>query len=646
MFDFIRKHTKITMGLLFLLIVPSFVLFGLDGYSRNQEKSEVVARVDGRDIVQSDWDVAHQNEVNRIRASMPTIDAKLLDSPEARYGTLERLVRDRVFAAAAATSNLVVPDQKLQRMYAEDKSIAAFRQADGKFDRAGFIARVGMTPEAYEAGLRSELSTRQVMIGVAGTGFASKSAADAALNAFLEKRQAQVARFNTADYAAKVNPSDADIEQFYKEQQALFQAPEQAVIEYVVLDIEAVKKGVTVSEQEMKTYFEQNLQQAGGKEERRASHILIEAPTAAAPAVREKAKAKAEELLAAVKKTPASFADLARKNSQDTGSAAAGGDLDFFVRDAMVKPFADAVFSMKKGDISEVVESEFGYHIIRLTDIKVPKQKTFEEVKATLEPELKLQLAQKKFAETAEAFSNAVYEQSDSLRPIAERLKLEVKTASKVTRTPVAGSAGVLANPRFLGALFSPDAVEKKRNTEALEVGPNQLVSGRITEYTPARALPLAEVKDRVRERLQQQRGAELARKEGAEKLAAWKANPASATFPAAVLVSRDQLQQLPAAVVSATLSADPAALPAMTGVDLGAQGYAIVKVLKVVPREAPAAAEAQAQAEQDRAQYTQWWTAAESMAYYKALQERFKVDIKVPKPAEPKAGAESPARS
>jgi peptidyl-prolyl cis-trans isomerase D len=636
MFDFIRKHTKVTMALLFLLIVPSFVLVGMNSNGPSGGNGGVVAVVDGKDITQPEWDAAHQNEVNRLRASMPTLDIKLLDSPEARYGTLERLVRDRVLAAAAAKGGLVVADQKLQRLYAEDKAIAAFRLPDGKFDRAGFIAQTGMAPEQYEAGLRADLATRQVMLGVAGTGLASKAIADVSLNAFFEKREAQVARFNTADYATRVSPGDADLEQFYKDNPSLFQAPEEASIEYVVLDLEAVKKSITVNEQDLKTYFEQNTQQLAGNEERRASHILIEAPASAPAAEREKAREKAQQLLAGVRKAPDSFAEVARKNSQDTGSAAAGGDLDFFARNAMVKPFADAVFAMKKGDISDVVETEFGFHVIKLTDIKAPKQKSYEEMKPALEAELKQQLAQKKFAETAETFSNAVYEQSDTLRPIAERLKLEVKTASRLTRTPVTGATGVLANPKFLAALFSPDSVEKKRNTEALEAGSSQLVSGRITQYTPARTLPLAEVKDRVRARLQQQRGAEMARKDGAEKLAAWKANPAAAALPAAVVVSRDQTQQLPAPVVSAVLSADAGAMPVLVGVDLGAQGYAVVNVRKVLPRPQQAAAAAQ----QDQAQYTQWWTSAESLAYYNILKERFKADIKVARPAEQKAGA------
>ena len=638
MFDFIRKHTKITMALLFLLIVPSFVLVGMDGTSRTGGSGggSVVAVVDGRDITQPEWDLAHDNEVSRLRASMPTLDIKLLDSPEARYATLERLVRDRVLAATAAKGGLVVPDQKLQRLYAEDKAIAAFRLPDGKFDRAGFQAQTGMAPEQYEAGLRSDLAIRQVMLGVSSTGFASKAAADASLNAFFEKREAQVVRFNTADYAAKVNPTDAELAQFYKDNQPLFQAPEEATVEYVVLDLEALRKSITVDEQDLKKQYEQSTQQLAGKEERRASHILIESPAAAPAAEREKAKAKAGELLAAARKAPDTFADLARKNSQDAGSAPAGGDLDFFARAAMVKPFADAAFAMNKGDISDVVETEFGYHIIRLTDIRLPKQKSYEEMKPVLETEARQQLAQKKFAETAETFSNAVYEQSDSLRPIAERLKLEVKTANRLTRNPAPGATGVLGNSKFLGALFTPDSVDKKRNTEALDLGASQLVSGRITQYTPARTLPLAEVRDAVRTRLQQQRGAELARKEGAEKLAAWKASPATAVLPAALVISRDQSQQLPAPIVSAALGADLGTAPALVGVDLGAQGYAIVNVIKVLPRQVQTAAQVQ----QDQIQYSQWWTSAESLAYYNILRDRFKASIKVARPGEQKAGA------
>ena len=637
MFDFIRKHTKITMGLLFLLIVPSFVLFGLDGYSQNQDKSPVVAKVDGQEILQSEWDKAHLREVDKLKASMPSLDAKLLDSPEAKYATLERLVRDRVLTAAAAKSKLSTSDQRLARELQSNPDIAALRRPDGTLDMERYkqlLAAQGMSPEMFEASVRTDLSTRQVLMGVMGSGFSSNVAADVALNAYFEKRDIQIARFATADYAAKLNPTDADLAQFYAANANLFQAPEQANIEYVLFDVETIKKGIVVAEADLKTYYEQNVQRLSGKEERRASHILIASPKSAPEADRQKAKTKAIELTALVKKSPDTFADVARKNSQDPGSAPAGGDLDFFARDAMVKPFSDAAFAMKNGDISDVVESEFGYHIIKLTDIKAPKQRTFEEMKPELEADIKKQQAQKKFTETAEGFTNSVYEQADSLKPTADRLKLEIKTATGITRQPTPGASGALANAKFLNAIFAADTIEKKRNTEAVEVASNQLISARVTQYTAARTRPLVEVIDIVRQRWLAQRGAEEARKDGIAKLAAWKAAPATAVLSEPLAVSRDQPQKQPLQVVDAALRADASALPTMSGVDLGAQGYVIVKVLKVLPREVSL----DAASRQDRTQYSQWWTSAESLAYYNALKDRFKTEIKVAKPVRAKA--------
>jgi peptidyl-prolyl cis-trans isomerase D len=632
MFDFVRKHTRIMQFILFLLIFPSFVLFGLEGYNRFQEKGEAVAKVDGVEILQGEWDAAHKQEVERIRQQMPSLDSKLLDSPAARYATLERMVRDRVIAAAAQKAKLTTSDQRLARELQNDEAIASLRGPDGKLDMARYrqlLAAQRMTPEMFEANVRADLSARQVLAGLGGTAFATPAQAALALNAYFEQREVQVARFNSADYAANVKPTDAELEAFYKDNAALFQAPEQANIEFVVLDVEAVNKGLTVNEQDLKTYYEQNASRLAGKEERRASHILIAASKDTPAPERAKAKAKAEELLAAVKKAPDSFADVARKNSQDPGSAANGGDLDYFARGAMTKAFEEAAFALKKGEISGLVETEFGYHIIKVSDIKAPKQRSFEEMKPELEAEVKKQQAQRKFAESADTFSNSVYEQADSLKPVAERLKLEIKTASNVRRTPVPGAKGPLANPKFLNALFSPDSVEKKRNTEAVEIAPNTLVAGRISQYSPARTLPFNDVKEQVRERVVAARSAELAKKDGLEKLAAWKANPASASLPAAVAVSRQETQKNPAAVVEAALRADTAALPVWTGVDLGEQGYAVVKINKIVPRPEPAAEVAK----QEIQQYAQWWASAENLAYYEMLKERFKAQIKVPKP-------------
>ncbi|MGJ7553077.1 SurA N-terminal domain-containing protein [Variovorax sp. RB3P1] len=629
MFDFFRKYNKIVMIFLFLLIIPSFVLFGVERYQGGSE--EKVARIDGQPITKPEWDQQHRVETDRIRQQSPNVDPTVLDSDALRYATLERMVRDRVLAAAAAKANMSVSEDRLSRIFAQDPGLAAFRTPDGKFDREAFQRVTGRTPEQYEAGVRSEMATQQVLLGVSGTAFTTPALAATTINAFYDSREIQVARFSPESFASKVTVSDADVEAYYKDHTAQFQAPEQASIEYLVLDLEAAKKNLVVSDADLKTYYDQNTARFGTKEERRASHILITAPSSMPAADREKAKAKAEQLLAEVKKTPASFADVARKNSQDPGSAEKGGDLDFVTRGAMVKPFEDAMFSLKKGEISGIVETEFGYHIIQLTDIKPAVVPPFEKVRATIENEVRAQQATQEFAKAAEVFTDAVYQTPDSLKPAAEKLKLTIQTATSVPRTPAPGATGPLASRNFLNALFAPDSLQRKQNTEAIEVGSSQLASGRVTQYTPAHPVPLADVKDKIRAQLVNERAAVLAKTEGEAKLAAWTAKADGATFGAPMTVSRREAQSQPLPVIDAALRADAAKLPALVGVDLGAQGYAVVRVTKVVPRTPPAPD----LAKQEQAQVGQSVAAAEDAAYYSMLKDRFKAEILVPKPAD-----------
>ncbi|MEJ6023628.1 SurA N-terminal domain-containing protein [Ramlibacter sp. PS4R-6] len=641
MFEFVRTHNKVMQVLLFLLIVPSFVLVGIQGYDRMREKGDAVAKVDGHEILQGEWDNAHKQEAERIRTQMPGVDAKLLDSPQLKYATLERLVRDRVIAAAAAKAHLSASDSAVAREL--QQVLEPLKGPDGKIDMAKYrqvVGARGMSPEMYEESVRADLTARQVMLGVISTSLTTNAQAAPTLGAFFERREVQVARFDAPAYAARVTPTDAEIEAYYKAHPGEFQAPERATVEYLVLDIESVKKGITVNEADLKTYYEQNITKYGQPEQRRASHILVASAPNAPPADKQKAKAKAQELLAQVRKSPDSFAEVAKKNSDDKGSAANGGDLDWQTRGAFVKPVEDAMFALKKGEIAaDVVESEFGFHVIRLNDVREARQKSYEDVRPELEAQIKQQQAQRKFAEVADTFSNSVYEQADSLKPAADKLKLQVQTAQDVQRTPAKGATGVLANPKFLAALFAPDSLEKKRNTEAVEVAPSTLASGRIAQYAAAQARPLAEVKDRVRERVVAAKAAELAKKDGMEKLAAWKAKPAEAQVGAPLLVSRDktpqQLQQ-PQQVIDAALRTDPSALPAFTGVDLGESGYAVVKVNKVVPREAPAPE----MAKQEKDQYQRWWASSEGLAYYNLLKARFKVQMLVAKPADDPAAS------
>lgn len=646
MFDFIRRHTKLMMWVLFLLVIPSFVFFGMGDYSQFNEGATKVAQVDGKDITQTEWDNAHRVEVDRIRAGNPGIDLNLLDSPAMKYATLERILRDRVLQVAAADSHLMATDARLASELQQDPSIAGLRRADGTLDMDAYrrlLATQGLTPEGFEARVRFDMSSRQVLGGVIESGFVVPAQADVSMNAFSEQREARVVRFTPADYAARLAPSDADLQAFYQANLARYQAPESARVEYIVLDIEGVKQSVAVSEADLRAYYEQNAATLGTPEERRASHILINAPKDAPAAEREHAKARADELLAALRQAPDSFAEVARESSQDDTSAAGGGDLGFFERNRGIDPvISRTTYELAKaGDISEVVESDFGYHIVRLTELKPAVVPPFEQLRPQLEDQLRTQQAQKQFGELAEIFTNGVYEQSDSLQPVAERLKLNIQSADGVTRTPAPDATGALASPKFLSALFSSDAIDKQRNTEAMEVGANQLASGRMVEHQPAHARPFDEVKDEVRSAFIAERGAEMARKEGADRLQAWTAKPASATdLPEAVILSRDGSPEQPQALIEAVLRADPAKLPSFVGVDLGAQGYALARIDKVLP---PAEQAADA-ALQSHARYEELWALAETRRYYDFLKDRYKARILVPAPAptdaEARAGA------
>ena len=632
MFDFVRKHTKVLMFLMFLLIIPAFVMVGVDGFKGMSTSGATVATVGSHKITQTEWDLAHKNEVDRIRASQPNVDSKLLDSEQARYSTLERLVRERVLTDAVIEEHLTTTDARLAKELQQDPTIASLRLPDGKLDMERYrqlAGSQGLTTDGFEARVRADLSVRQVESGVSSTAFSPAAVADVMMNAFFGRREVQIARFNPADYTAKVSPTEGEIDAFYQANQRLFQAEESAAIEYVVLDMDAVKKSINLNEADLKSYYEQNSVRLSGNEQRRASHILLSAAKDLPAAERQKAKDKIEALLAQVRKSPDAFAELARKNSQDTGSAPAGGDLDFFGRGAMVKPFEDAAFSMKKGDISDVVESDFGYHIIKLTDIKTPQQKSFEELRPSIESDLRTQQAQRKFAEVAETFTNGVYEQADSLKPVAERLKLDVKTVLNLRRVPTPGVTGVLANPKFLAAVFSADSIEKKRNSEAIEVGSSQIAAARVTQYTAARTLPLDEVRANVKIRLVASRSADLARADGMAKLQAWKGST-EVSLPAAVVAARGPGSTVQGPLLDAILRADTTTLPAWAGVDLGNQGYAVARIVKVMGRT-PVTADAAAQ---ERSQYTNVIAKAESDAYFQLLKARHKVQIKVRPPA------------
>jgi peptidyl-prolyl cis-trans isomerase D len=624
MFDFVRNNSRIFLGVLVGLIALSFFGGGLQGYE-SFVSNDTVAQVAGRKISQTEWDNAHRQMVENMRVQAPDVDAKLLDSPEMKKRALDSLLKDYTLLAALRDQRLSVPDSRLKRIFAVSPEFEQVRNPDGSLNTKLLEAR-GMSAVAFAARVRDQIAVSQVLGGVERTALASKTSNRQAIEAFFQTREVQWMKFEPKNYVADLNPSVAQLQTFFAAPDvgALFQQPERADVQYVVLDLEALKQKITVSEADLRKSYQDNIKRYTKEEERRASHILISADKSLPAAQRQAAKAKAEQLLAQAKANPAQFGALAHQHSQDPGSAANNGDLDFFSKGAMVKPFEDAAFALQKGQISGVVETDYGYHIIMLTDVRGGGAQPFEQVRAQLEDDARKQLALSQYADAAEQFTNTVYEQADSLQPVATALKLTVQSAVQVLRQPGVKDQGVLANKRLLEALFDATNRSKARNTEAIEVGPNQLVSARIVKYYPSAKPAFEPVQAQVRERWVQRESTRLARKDAQDKMALWQKNPAQAQLPVAVGMSRRSVFSQPPQVMDAVLRVPEAQLPAWRVVDIDKEGFALVKINKVLPLVVNPEEESGTRVELSR-----YLGKAEADAYLKALQRNYKLDIK-----------------
>lgn len=635
MFDFVRNNKRVMQGALLLLIVPSFVLVGLESYQDRGSANEGVATVAGQKVTQQEWDDAQRRQIDRARQMMGAqFDQKLFETPEAKQAVLNNLVAERALNAEINRNHMTVSDQSLLNTLLE---IPGFRKADGTLDGEAykaFAASQGMTRPMFEQRLARDLAAQQLSSAIQGTAFAPRSVASRLSNINDQEREVQELVFPITNFLPQVKVTDDMVKAYYDKNAALFQIPEQVKAEYVVFDQSVVESQVQVSDAEVTEYYNKNLKSYITPEQRTASHILITVPRDAKPADQAAAKAKAEAALAEVRKNPASFAAVAKAQSQDPGSAQAGGDLGVVEKGLFVKPVEDAIYALKEGEIGNLVQSEFGWHVIKVTSVKPASQKPLEAAKDEIVADLKKQKMSKKYSELAETFSNTVYEQSDSLKPVVDKLGLKVQTVDNLTRkpNPALGDSPV-NNEKFLTALFGVDAVKNKRNTEAVEVAPSVLVSGRVLEFRPATKRPLAEVEAQIRQRVTIEEAARLARAAGEQKLAAVKASGDAAGFGEAKIVSRTKEPPFNPTGAIAALKADVSKLPAYVGVELPGQGYAVYRIGKVSQPAQPD----QARREQEAQQIAGIVGQQEMVNYIEALKVKAKAKVNA-KAAETKA--------
>ena len=589
MFDLVHKNKRVIQVFLALIAI-TFMTWGIESYTRMTGGRDTVAKVNGLEISAREFDEELRRRHDQLRQALGrNYDPAQFDTPEIRRGLLDSLISQRLVASAAARSSLTVTDEALVDAI---HSIPAFKGPDGAFSKTTYESVLRqqsppMSPAEFEGRLRYELALTQLTRAVGESAIPSRVVAQRL--AALEAQQREISEFRilAEQFLPKVKVDDAKVKAYYEANPARFQVPERIRAEYAVLSAEAMAAQETVKPEEVRSQWE----------------------SAYGPKLREKeeARKKAQALAAAVRKDPASFAETAKKESQDPGSKDAGGDLGFAPRGSFVKPYEDALFRMKEGQISDVVESEFGFHVIQLTGMRknggkeerrsshilIPAPadaQPFEAMRDQVEADLKKSRAERRFTEAADAFQNIVYEQSDSLKPAAERFKLKIETSGWIARS-AGQQAGALNHPKVLAALFSSDALRNKRNTDAIEVAPGTLVAARVLEHQPAAQRKLEEVQGDITALLQRQEAAELTRKEGAAKLEQLRsgANAGVKWSPPKVISRRDP-QNLPPELVRSVMSADVSKLPAYIGLPVGEASYMLVRVSKVMEADPKAA--------------------------------------------------------
>jgi peptidyl-prolyl cis-trans isomerase D len=617
MFDLVQKYKRAIQVFLFLIAL-TFMTWGIESYTRFQGSGDAVATVNGAEITRREFDDEMRRQQDQLRQMFGgQFNPEVFDTPEARSALVDGLVSQRLVAEAAIRARLTVSDETLREMIAQAPEF----QVDGQFSKTAYETMLRsqnppLTPMQYEARLRHSLAVQQLAFAVGAAAIPSRSVTERIASIEAQKREVSEARLAPQQYLAQVKIDDAKLKEYYDANAAEFRLPERVRAEYVVLSAEQLARNEPVSEAELKEAYQNRLAQMTESEQRRASHILV------------KTREEAQKIALDLQKNPNRFADLAKKESQDPGSAEKGGDLGWFGRGMMVKPFEDAAFGMKQGETSGPVQSDFGFHIIRVTGTKAAKARPFEDARAEIEADLKKSRAGRRYSEAAETFTNMVYEQAESLKPVAERFKLQVQTTGWIAKSS-AQELGALDNPKLVAALFSPDAIQNKRNTDAIEVAPATLVSARVLEHQPPSQRKFEEVKQELAEMLRRREASTLAQKDGMAKLEQLrKGEAAGLTWSAPRTVSRRDSKGLAPDLLRQAVAADVSKLPAFVGVPTQEGGYALLRISKVTeagPAEMAADAAQRAAAMLGQAQY---------QAYVASLRSQADIEVKNLTPA------------
>ncbi|HSW11445.1 MAG TPA: SurA N-terminal domain-containing protein [Solimonas sp.] len=623
----IRDRTSgIVAGFIVALLVVPFAFFGIETFNSGGG-DPVVAKVGSQKIRQSQFQHAYDQRYQQFMALMgENFRADKFDQKLFRKMVLDDMTQEAMLRQYAEKAGYRANDAVL---FDYISRIPAF-QKEGKFDSETYktaLGRVGQTPEKFEDQVRTSIAIEQMRAGVLETAIVTDADAQQAWKLAMQERVAEYALFDSARYLAQATVSDEQLQARYEQKKDQLKSPERIRLAYVQLSPEGMAAADAPGQDVLKAIYDaEKAARYTTQEERKASHILVNFG-----ADKSAAKAKAEGLAAQLKSGKA-FADVARASSEDSGSKDKGGELGWNQRGAMPESFEKVLFDLKKGEVSEPVETEFGWHLIRLDDLKPSVVRRFEDpaVREELVSLYRNRELQKRYQEQAEKIEQLAFENPGSLDGVAKDLGLTVQTTDWFTR---AGGAGIAANDAVKQAAFSAELLSDNENSKPISVGENSLVVVRKAEYEAPRQRPLAEVAETLREELRAEAAKAQAQADAAKLLAELRAGKPLAEAAAALgaglrqpgaLKRNDSTQDRALVEALFKLPRPAEGKPQFSQTTLG-DGNVAVLALSAVQDPAPAAAE---EIKMLRQRLREMQAGQEFAAYQKLIGQKVKVEL------------------
>ncbi|MFM5180141.1 peptidylprolyl isomerase [Aeromonas veronii] len=496
------KVAKVILG----LIILSFALAGVGSYLNGPART-APATVNGTEISAAALENAYRNERARMESQMGEAFSQLAANPDYvkqfRRGVLDRLIDQALLDSKARELGLRISDEQIKQAIVAMPEFAE----NGKFNNDRYlqlIRRAGMTPEMFRDSLRQDMVRQQLMSALLGTEFSLKGEAEQLDKLYNQTRDLRLVRLAAANYMADVQVSDNELEQYYKTNGARFMNDEQVKVDYLLLDAANLAKDIKVTEQDAQDYYDQHQDLFQRAERRHVAHILI-------PFGKDEkaAEQKAEAVLAKAKAGD-DFAALAKADSSDTFSAKKGGELDWFEQGAMDPAFEKAAFALNKaGDLSGVVKSPFGFHIIKLLGVEAAKTKPFADVKEETITRLQADKAKEKFFAEQQKMADNSFENPDSLDLTADAMGMKVQSSDFFTQ---ATAPAPLNDPKVLSVAFSEQLRDDNTNSDVIELADGKALVLHITGHKPKAVKSLAEVKEQVIAAIKHDKASEVAR--------------------------------------------------------------------------------------------------------------------------------------